>query len=68
MSDQRAEQVNAVLARYREEHNKLHVQWSATVGTHGYVKQEWMDRAEGMTRRYRSKLDAIGYTGPLLLR
>lgn len=59
------EQVRAVLTRYREEHGKIHDQWSAQVGTPGYVKQEWMDRSEGLIQRYRSQLEALGYSGPM---
>jgi len=55
-----------VLALFRAEHERLHREWSADVGRHGYNKRRWMERDNSLTSRYRAKLDALGYSGPLL--
>lgn len=59
-------EVKALLARFAKEHDDLHREWTAAVGTPGYVKAEWRDRDNDLVERYTDATRALGYDGPLL--
>ena len=60
--------IEELLAEFKERHEALHREWTAAVGTHGYIKAPWRDRDNALVREYRDKLTALGYPGtsPLL--
>lgn len=62
---QRTDEIDRLLAEFRVKHAELHRAWSAEVGTPGYVKAPWRDRANAQVTEYRDKLTALGYDGPL---
>lgn len=60
--------VDELLAEFKAKHAELHRQWTAVVGTPGYVKAPWRDRDNALVAEYRNKLTAAGYPrdAPLL--
>lgn len=58
--------VRQLLAEFKERHTALHRDWTAAVGTPGYMKAMWRDRDNALGAEYRAKLERAGYTGPLL--
>lgn len=57
-----------LLAEFKSKHEALHREWTAAVGTPGYVKAPWRDRDNALTDEYRARLTELGYprTEPLL--
>lgn len=63
-----ASEIDELLADFRKKHYELHRQWTAAVGTPGYVKATWRDRENAQCAEYRDRATALGYprTAPLL--
>lgn len=60
--------IERALAEFKAKHEELHRQWTAAVGTPGYVKAPWRDRDNALVAEYRAKLTDLGYprTEPLI--
>lgn len=60
--------IDALLNEFNAKHEELHREWTAAVGTPGYVKATWRDRDNALCREYRDRATALGYPGtaPLL--
>lgn len=57
--------IRKALAEFNDKHAALHTEWTAAVGTPGYIRAPWRDRDNALTAEYRARLDALGYSGPL---
>lgn len=60
------DQIAALRAEFKAKHDELHREWTAAVGTPGYVKAPWRERDNALTAEYRDRLDRLGYRGPLI--
>lgn len=61
-------EIERLLATFKAKHEQLHREWTAAVGTPGYVKSTWRERDNALVSGYREKLTALGYpkTSPML--
>jgi len=56
-----SDEIRALLDEFEAKNHDLHREWTAAVGTPGYVKALWRDRDNALTKAFRDKLTAAGY-------